>query len=125
MIEHLFVYGTLLPGEVRWQYLEPFVIDDGQQDCATGTLFDTGEGYPAALFGGSGTIHGRRFAMRPDLLWHALERLDEVEGAVAGLYRRIEITTASGHAVWTYEYGRGLELQPIASGRWVERSRQV
>ena len=47
---HLFVYGTLRPGEVRWHHLQPYVVDDGVDDTAAGHLFDTGLGYPAALF---------------------------------------------------------------------------
>ncbi len=46
----LFVYGTLQPGAVRWHYLEPFVADAGTPDSVDGQLFDTGCGYPAAVF---------------------------------------------------------------------------
>ena len=50
MIDHVFVYGTLRPGDVRWSFLEPFVTDDGAADSVVGSLFDTGEDYPAATF---------------------------------------------------------------------------
>ena len=66
-VAHLFVYGTLRPGEVRWRFLEPFVVDEGVADAAIGQLFDTGLGYPAATFAAgdeSGTIHGRTFEPR-------------------------------------------------------------
>ena len=36
MIDHVFVYGTLLPGDVRWRYLEPFVTDEGRSIRLTG-----------------------------------------------------------------------------------------
>ena len=68
-IVHVFVYGTLRPGDVRWSYLEPFVTDGGIADSVDGSLFDTGEDYPAATFAptptgngtGSNLIHGRTF----------------------------------------------------------------
>jgi hypothetical protein len=37
-VKHVFVYGTLRPGDVRWQFLEPFVVD-GQDDLIDGRLF--------------------------------------------------------------------------------------
>jgi len=29
VITHLFVYGTLRPGQQRWPFLAPFVVDEG------------------------------------------------------------------------------------------------
>lgn len=121
LVAHLFVYGTLLPGEPRWPFLAPYVADQGTPDAAAGVLFDTGRGYPAARFGAGKTILGRTFLLEPVLLNEALARLDEVEGAVAGLYRRSSITTHSGLDAWAYEYGGGLSLTAIPSGSWVDR----
>lgn len=116
----LFAYGTLLPAQPRWHHLEPFVADEGLDDAVPGTLFDTGLGYPAAAFDdGDGTIVGRCFAMIDDRLDEALAVLDEVEGAVDGLYRRVEVVTASGRTAQAYAYGGGLALTPIAHGSWV------
>jgi gamma-glutamylcyclotransferase (GGCT)/AIG2-like uncharacterized protein YtfP len=122
----LFAYGTLLPGDVRWHFLQRFVTDDGSVDRADGRLFDTGEGYPAALFDDGiqadgiqdSVIHGRVFTLVADLVDEALATLDEVEGAVAGDYRRIEIVTHEGRAAWAYAYGGGLTLAPIDGGSW-------
>jgi len=128
---HLFAYGTLLPGEARWHFLRPFVVDAGVADAVPGALFDTGEGYPAAVFAdvmdaGRGavagaTILGRVFELVADRLDEALAVLDEVEGAVGGLYHRIERVTVAGQVVWTYQYGGGLALRPIVSGSWSDR----
>lgn len=126
MITTLFVYGTLRPGDVRWHFLAPFAADEGVDDAVDGRLFDTGCGYPAALFGPDGdgivrTIHGRRYELHADRLEDALRVLDEEESSVAGLYRRILVTTRAGHTAWAYEYGTGLELTPIDGGDWLAR----
>ncbi len=121
MMLPLFAYGTLLPGEVRWQVLAPYVVDEGVADTAGGRLFDTGVGYPAALFDGRSTIHGRVFTLRVERYDDALVALDEVEGAVDGAYRRVEIVTAGGRRVWAYEYGGGLDLVEILGGSWLAR----
>lgn len=123
MILPVFAYGTLLPGEVRWSILAPFVVDEGTDDTVGGRLFDTGVGYPAARFDGHAIIHGRVFTMHAATYEHALIRLDEVEGAVEGAYRRVEVTTAAGVRAWAYEYGGGLDLVEIPSGSWLGRER--
>jgi gamma-glutamylcyclotransferase (GGCT)/AIG2-like uncharacterized protein YtfP len=133
--DHLFVYGTLRPGEVRWQFLEPYVVDEGVEDSASGRLFDTGLGYPAAAFDGpdehnggrndesSDCVHGRVYALRSETLDQALRELDIVEGAVRGLYRRVPIRTAAGVAAWAYQFGADPEitLTPIDGGDWLNR----
>ena len=120
---HLFVYGTLLPGEERWRFLAPLVADHGVPDTAGGDLYDTGLGYPAACFGTAGTITGRTLTLLGASDERALGELDVIEGAVAGLYRRTFIVTGNGVGAWAYEYGSGLSLTRIASGSWVGRGR--
>ena len=137
MTDLLFAYGTLLPGDVRWHFLQPFVVDEGVADRARGTLYDTGCDYPAARFASdtpdgtdtngtdtnatdtAGTIVGRVFRLVVDRRDEALARLDEVEGAVTGDYRRVLVDTLAGHRAWAYAYGGGLDLAPIADGSWV------
>ena len=128
-ITHLFVYGTLRPGDVRWHFLEPFVVDEGWDDTTRGKVYDTGLDYPAAIFdaatgsrpASSGTIYGRTYALLDAARTRCLEVLDEVEGVVEGGYRRIAITTGSGIRSWAYEYGAGLQLTHIESGDWFQR----
>ena len=121
MINSLFVYGTLRPGDVRWSFLEPFAADDGVDDTVGGRVYDTGLDYPAAIFGDGGTIFGRTYTLRPELLDAALATLDEEEDNVLGLYRRVEVVTGRGVRAWAYEYGDGLELTWIPSGDWFRR----
>ena len=120
-ITHLFVYGTLRPGDVRWALLRPFVVGRGDADEVDGELYDTGLDYPAAVFGGPGRIVGQTFELIADTLEQALAVLDEEEDTVDGLYRRVAIRTRGGRDVWAYEYGAGLTLVPITSGDWFVR----
>lgn len=124
LIDHVFVYGTLRPGDVRWSFLEPFVTDGGIADSVEGSLFDTGEDYPAATFAGPATgstvIHGRTFRIAEAMLDECLAVLDVEEDTVGGRYRRVAITTRAGVDVWAYEYGFGMDLVPIPSGDWFE-----
>lgn len=118
--EYLFVYGTLRPGEVRWQHLEPFVVGEGIDTSVTGEVYDTGLGYPAARFGGEAHIKGRVY--RLTRLDDALAHLDMVEGAVRGLYERVEVTTTSGHVAWAYECGDpALLVRRLPTGDWADR----
>src|SRR4051794_4166214 len=119
MITHLFVYGTLRPGEQRWPFLQPFVVDEGQDDSAAGVLYDTGHGYPAAKFHRPGVVHGRVYPLNPDRLDECLELLDEVEGAVQELYHRVAITTSGGIDAWAYEYCDNADFPVIVSGDWM------
>jgi gamma-glutamylcyclotransferase (GGCT)/AIG2-like uncharacterized protein YtfP len=121
-IDHLFVYGTLRPGQQRWQHLAPFVVGDGHSDSVSGVLYDTGHGYPAARFDRSGSICGMVYALRVERLDECLELLDEVEGAVLDLFHRVAVTTSAGLAAWAYEYGGENRFPEITSGDWVSRA---
>lgn len=118
MIRHVFVYGTLRPGDVRWPMLEPFVVDGGVTDTVDGSLFDTGFDYPAAVFDTGDMIVGHRLALLESSIARALDVLDEVEDVVGGEYTRVPIRTGLGIDAWAYAYGSGLTLTPIPSGDW-------
>jgi gamma-glutamylcyclotransferase (GGCT)/AIG2-like uncharacterized protein YtfP len=122
MITHLFVYGTLRPGQQRWPFLAPFVMDEGNDGSASGVLYDTGNGYPAARFDRDGIIHGRVYGLRVERLDEALRLLDEVEGAVVDLFRRVAITTSSGVEAWAYQYCGETAFPTITSGNWLTES---
>lgn len=123
MVTELFVYGTLLPGDVRWPLLERYISGEGTPDAVSGLLYDTGLDYPAAIFDESATtlILGRRYSLRIDVINEALRELDVEEDTVDGLYTRVEVTTQNGTRCWAYAYGTGLDLTPIPSGNWFDR----
>ncbi len=99
--------------------LEPFVIGEGSPDAVSGELFDTGLDYPAAIFGRDGVIRGRTYELAVSSHELCLAVLDHEEDTVEGLYRRVQVTTASGLAAWSYAYGAGLQLTQIPSGDWL------
>jgi len=124
-VRHVFVYGTLRTGDVRWHHLAPFVHGEGLADTVPGDVFDTGFDYPGAVFAAgrghdSGSvIHGQTFELRTDTYDQAIEVLDDVEGVVDGEYARVVVTTSLGHTAWAYAYGAGLDLARIESGDWL------
>jgi len=126
-VRHLFVYGTLRLGDVRWRLLQPFVVDEGWPDTIDGRLFDTGLDYPAAVLDDraepGGTIIGQTHALLDAAIERCLEVLDAEEGTVGGQYRRVVLTTGRGVVAYAYEYGAGLELSPIESGDWFDADR--
>lgn len=126
ILDQLFIYGTLIPGDVRWGHLEAFVTSV-EPDSARGLLYDTRLGFPAARFDATRTIENRILGMRVtldrDVLDDCLEMLDELESAVTGLYRRLVIETDSGQHAWSYQYGWGIDdMIAIRSGSWVQHT---
>ena len=125
IVDALFVYGTLRPGDVRWHHLQPFVVDEGWDDAVPGQVFDTGLDYPAAVFDDRAApgrlVVGRTYLLLSTSVDDCLAHLDEVEDVVSGEYRRVVVRTQRGIDAWAYEYGAGLELVAIESGDWFRR----
>ena len=95
----LFVYGTLMPGRLRWPLIAADVVRQ-RPSAIPGTLYDTGHGYPALVVGGDRRVPGwllELSARAPTVL----EELDVVEGPH---YRRTDITTVDGVRALTYAY---------------------
>ena len=124
-VRHLFVYGTLQPGESRWHELAKFVNGEGVRTTVAGRVYDTGQDYPAAKFSppsGADVIHGRVYEFDEAQRAAALARLDEVEGAVRGLYHRVVVQTAAGPLAWAYECGDDeLLVRRLREGDWLTR----
>ena len=119
----LFVYGTLRPGEVRWQHLAPYVMGEGREASVAGELYDTGLDYPAAMFGGQCRIRGRVYELDDTQLTDALAHLDAVESAVRGLYARVSVVTDDGETAWAYQCGEpALLKRRIDGGDWLQQA---
>jgi gamma-glutamylcyclotransferase (GGCT)/AIG2-like uncharacterized protein YtfP len=116
----LFVYGTLMPGRLRWQHVAGDVVEQRRATIG-GTLYDTGLGYPALVLGAgpataSGVVHGWLLGFPADKAAAVLERLDQVEGPS---YRRARVTTADGTTAVAYEFmGSPAGFTAIADGAW-------
>lgn len=148
-MHRLFVYGTLLPGRLRWPLLRPFVTDHGPASVP-GRLFDSGRGWPVAVFeaatagatagapdgepdgdpgptfhrDGSGSapvprVPGVVVALDPDRSGEAVELLDRVEGTAAGLLHRIRVTTVAGEVAWAYHHPHAV-TGLVALRSWAE-----
>jgi gamma-glutamylcyclotransferase (GGCT)/AIG2-like uncharacterized protein YtfP len=112
----LFVYGTLMPGRLRWPILAPFASGH-RLASVSGRLYDSGNGWPVAVFGPDGEVPGVLVDLDPSRVGEALPILDEVEGTATDLLQRIEVVTADGERAWTYHCPHGVDgLVPIE--RW-------
>ena len=116
MAAPLFVYGTLMPGHLRWGVLEPHAV--GWRPAAVeGQLYDTRQGWPAARFApGPAVVRGWAVDLDPERATVVLAHLDEVEGVDEGLFARVEVALLGGEPAVAYEWAASLErLDPIAA----------
>lgn len=117
----IFVYGTLMRGEVREALLGRCDPTSWTEAVTEGELVDLGE-YPG-LVAGSGRVRGELVELRDP--GPAIALLDDVEdfhgyGEPASLYRRVLIEIESLWA-WTYLYIGGGSAPRIAGGDWRRR----
>ncbi len=106
--------------------LQPWVCGDPHPDAVRGCLYDTGRGYPAALFDdenldgenrdGERLVWGIVVPLDPRRIALALAALDRYEGRE---YARITVLTEAGVEAVAYAWTGGLEgCRPIGGGRW-------
>jgi gamma-glutamylcyclotransferase (GGCT)/AIG2-like uncharacterized protein YtfP len=137
IVDHVFVYGTLMRGEEREPRLagagEPTNVSPAQ---TRGVLYDLGScGYPALRIGSTdgGRVHGELLTTAD--VGALVARLDPVEdfrgyGARGSLYERTIVTVRTngdgskdGVRAWTYVMADAHEKgQRIASGNWKRRA---
>ena len=115
----LFVYGTLMPGRLRWPLLAPFAT--GHRPAGvTGALFDSGQGWPVATLadpGAATVVPGVLVALDPERLDACLVLMDDVEDTATDELRRVSVTTTCGDAAWAYHFTQPVDgLVPI--DRW-------
>lgn len=115
-MNQVFVYGTLKPGHHNWQHLEPYT-NRTRTATATGTLYDTGYGWPAAQFAGTNPIPGYIVDIRYIHLNQAIAVLDHIEGVEHGLFDRVTIQV-DGVKCWAYEWPSEVDRFNLIS-EWV------
>ncbi|HRW36576.1 MAG: gamma-glutamylcyclotransferase [Acidimicrobiales bacterium] len=109
----LFVYGTLMPGHLRWGMLEGSASAWGPASVP-GELWDTGHGWPAARFtAGSDRVPGWWVRFAPGVLERRLiAELDAMEGIGdppdpgADPYVRRIVDLAGVGSAWVYHATR-------------------
>jgi gamma-glutamylcyclotransferase (GGCT)/AIG2-like uncharacterized protein YtfP len=101
----LFVYGTLQPGRLRWPLLASFALSSTPASVP-GVLYDSGNGWPVAVFAGdpTGDVPGVLVDLDLDRLADALDLLDRIEGVVTGILRRVVVTTTEQAVAWAYHW---------------------
>ena len=126
----VFVYGTLLRGEANHGLLDGAERLEAEARVR-GTLYDTGEGYPALILeegGGAGLVAGEIYAV-DELTLAALDALEDYfgPGDPRNLYERVETTVLvpGGERralVYVFPAARAAAgLRRIAGGDWRKR----
>ena len=127
-IEKIFVYGTLMNGEIRNSTLMEYSNGEGKPASTTGSILNLGD-YPGMIAGNEGVIQGEVYQI--DQVYLTLQTLDSIEGfygydSTHSLFTRtiVRIHTEQGHEwAWTYVYNKenNREYEVIESGNWLKR----
>lgn len=116
-MEHrVFVYGSLLAGEVHHDLLAKARMLGTARTEPVFTLVDLGE-YPALLVGGTTSVVGEIYAVDGDLL----AELDQFEGHPK-LFKRETITLADGTDAYAYVWQHTPHGRAIQSGDYRSRT---
>lgn len=116
-IEHLFLYGTLMPSQPAWPVVAAVAVEH-HPDEVRAVLWDTGHGYPALELRDGPAVPGTVVRLAGDGLERTLGRLDDYEGLGPDRYRRSEVTTVGGLRCWTYEWVGSLRGFREVAGGW-------
>lgn len=111
--EQVFVYGTLQPTGTTWDIAAPWSVGEPVKAELTGTLYDTGLGWPALRLTGADPVPGFLVTLRSPSAAFAV--LDEYEGSE---YRRVRVVLADGTPCWTYEWIAPVEGLPTLPRGW-------
>ncbi|GAA2969682.1 gamma-glutamylcyclotransferase family protein [Actinokineospora diospyrosa] len=112
----LFVYGTLRPGDSHWHLLAPQSSGPARDARLTGSLYDTGYGYPALALGEGPGVHGSVVPLREGA---DLAEVDAYEGE---RYARMRVVLADGTFTWTYVWIAPVAGMSVLTGPWRPRS---
>jgi gamma-glutamylcyclotransferase (GGCT)/AIG2-like uncharacterized protein YtfP len=130
-VDMLFVYGTLMEGEVRHHILEHWCDHRaGLRAQAAGLLYESGKGFPA-MFPAEREGQEVRGELYPLVdLKKAFEMLDIVEtvrryGSTGSLFRRaivrVRAEDGNSYTAWAYLYdGTPGGMSPIPTGNWLD-----
>jgi gamma-glutamylcyclotransferase (GGCT)/AIG2-like uncharacterized protein YtfP len=115
----VFVYGTLKPGGFYYPRIANWVVYTTDA-MVRGELFDTGLGYPAAVFGEADVVHGTMLHFAESTIDRVLQIMDEIESE-GEEYRRVRVLAVDGTEAISYEWiGDTSRMRPL-SGPWEAR----
>jgi len=107
---HVFVYGSSMPGESRYDEIKEYV-ESSARAVVDGLLYDTGLGYPAAKFEPGGQIPGFLLTLDPATADAFMREQTALE---SGLFAPVTVQTHSGVAATAWEWiGATDGLPPI------------
>ena len=119
--DQVFVYGTLQPTGTAWHIAAPWSVGEPRKAELTGTLYDTGLGWPALRLSrtetgtepGTGTVPGYLVRLRsPAEAFAVLDAYEDTD------YRRVRTVLADGTLCWTYEWVAPVEGMIRLSRGW-------
>ncbi|MCF6136346.1 gamma-glutamylcyclotransferase family protein [Pseudalkalibacillus berkeleyi] len=122
----VFVYGTLRKGESNHHLLAGTNCVN-ERAWINGTLYDTGQGYPALSLTPFGSVYGEVYEVDDKLI----SKLDQLEGYQFGRERNLyeremkKIMTNDGLVetyIYTVDHNPSLCIKRIECGDWVNRS---
>jgi gamma-glutamylcyclotransferase (GGCT)/AIG2-like uncharacterized protein YtfP len=114
---YIFVYGTTMPGHLRYSDIEDFVAETSLASVP-GRLYDSGNGFPAAKFGGgsnAGMIKGYLLRLRPERVAEAKRAFTAFE---AGMFEPVSVTTDGGVTATAYEWIDSIDGLSRVDGMW-------
>jgi gamma-glutamylcyclotransferase (GGCT)/AIG2-like uncharacterized protein YtfP len=112
---YYFVYGTTMPGHLRYELIEDFVAK-ATRASVTGRLYDSGSGYPAAKFSSSeDAVEGYLLRIRPDRLSEAKRTFTAME---SGLFEPVEVQTDDGTKATAFEWIGSIDGLERLNGMW-------
>lgn len=98
--DKLFVYGSTMPGQSRYDYIKHYVASS-TPDSVEGLLYDSGQDYPLAKFGPGEPIPGYVLTIHEDSAQEFFTSMTQME---SGLFSLVEVRTRSGERVRAYEW---------------------
>ncbi|HSK60769.1 MAG TPA: gamma-glutamylcyclotransferase family protein [Actinomycetospora sp.] len=111
--DHVFAYGTLMPGRRAWRLMAPFVTGSPVDAWLPGRVHDTGRGYPALARGGPGRARGVLLRLADPA--SALPRLDDYEGPDYRRERAVVHTPEARVPAWVWTWRGELTGAPLSA----------